>query len=65
MRSVWDILQAWLMGDQARYVQISHGGEGGAWYAQLIDDNAGTNVDATGDTHEQALAAAWEAMQKG
>lgn len=41
-----------------RKIEFSHGGRGGKWYAAIHDDD-GFVYDGVGDSHDEALAAAW------
>lgn len=58
--NIWDIVKGWLAGSDARKVELTHGGEGGKWYALLRDDTD-DDFDGTGDTADEALIEAWGA----
>lgn len=58
MHDIWAEVQDWMMTGDDRKIEFSHGGRGGKWYAAIHDDD-GFVYDGVGDSHDEALAAAW------
>lgn len=63
MRSIWDIVEEWLKGHEDRSVTFTHGGEGGRWYCELLDEDDNAYGEA-GDEPIEALIGAWGVRQE-
>lgn len=55
MISDYDLVMWWLANHQDRKIELSHGGEGGRFYARLIDEDGESPNDGAGDTVERAI----------
>ncbi len=51
----YDLALMWLMANDGRKLQISHGGKGGRFYAALVDENGEVLHDGVGDNLPEAV----------
>lgn len=63
MRSIWEIVEEWLNVHEDRSVTFKHGGDGGRWYCELLDEEDRAYGDA-GDEPIEALVGAWGVLQE-
>lgn len=61
MKSIWDLVREWLMGHEDRSVTFKHGGEGGRWFCELLDEDDRAYGGA-GDSQDEAIVDAWGVM---